>query len=1375
MDMSKSSRRKQTKPIRVYEGEEAVGSDQTPPTQGAPENFTNGSSQVKENGPEQTEDMPVDLHVAIITCTKCPETFPSKEHFMNHLNAVHASAKEPKIDTESMMYNYPTAYHRLGSELQLENKIIANGHAEGESENIPPETQNIPEVKADAEQKDLNGDHMGVVKDGNRIFHPDAYCELCDREFCNKYFLKTHKANKHGIYENAPSPFSMTPGQTNMILPPQEPVLPSPYKHEPAPTPSQPLPPKKEAVAAVPKSFKLDATAVKVDTTSLTSSKPAASEIKPVTSGSSTQPDMEDYCEICQKHFCNKYYLKKHKQDVHGIVPENSPSSSGKRSRAAFDIPITATVTSSPMILPQTMANMAGLPNMPNMPGVMVLNPFMPPVAIIPAQSLLPQQQVHPQPHSVVSQPLPVSLPALPHSDQVPVSLQSSMSYSPMSSAVSLTATLGKPTPSIPNDALRSIGVLNAEAYCEQCRKEFCNKYFLKIHMANKHGVFSDDMIPPPYGKSMDALENSMLSPVKIPKEVKQEPGSQISPPGTAGGDSYVTFCNLCNKEFSSKYSYKIHRMNVHGMLNECLQEPSLADGPEIPMSKIDSIAMSSSEGLLKVAAEAQAQAQAQQASAGAKDNSATTIFGNMIAAKLADRVVCDICNKELCNKYFLKAHKLRIHGVDLSPQEKAAEAERENPYDSPYSKSGLSTTPKSEAKDLSAITAEMITADILQRSQVRSNASKKLDLSNIAPNLPSEKPSNEELVKLGIDPEAYCEICKKEFCSKYFLRTHRLNIHGIRTEKSDPDTREKERSKQSKSSLFNQMNGFGLGGLGVLGGLGGLGGFMGGMHGGPNGIFSFAGNGGLLGPQVPIGTGSLGGPGSLSPMMPELARHDQQNSMRSHNGGVSGGTGGSSAGSASSSSSGSGSKSKDGFQKHTWRWKEPVNSSRVACEICNKELCNKYFLRTHKLNKHGIIPSDKSPSMGSSPAPSDCETASNASSQPDQAISDRGNQTPVSQNSKIDSISPHPSPTLDKSFEKSANQLKADLLRLKNEEELNNRYINNQYSEVCNLCDRRFKSSRWLKAHILKDHAGWPMMDMFDPKTSGRTGLLETPDPKACTVCGLVFPSELSMQLHLIQEHNAQVTLKTEESQQNGNGESGTPPSEFGYGLGFRKRVFRADKQKLYACVLCDYKTKWLSNLTSHEMKIHNLSKNSKLCPKSFPSELLLSRHVEPQLDEPLDISRSGSNKKIQEKRYKCSICGDKFDSRVVCNRHLREVHIRRKKNFASRNMLHRSRYSCSQCSYSTRYPQQLQRHRSRFHASRSTGGPLQEWKGNLEEVHAEPITKSYTASAQVQCFELAVNTPDSTFLPSLAHMPVRQRVSEPMAVTFILTPVNP
>ena len=35
--------------------------------------------------------------------------------------------------------------------------------------------------------------------------------------------------------------------------------------------------------------------------------------------------------------------------------------------------------------------------------------------------------------------------------------------------------------------------------------------------------------------------------------------------------------------------------------------------------------------------------------------------------AKMADRVVCEICNKQVCNKYFLKTHKGKFQLRTLS------------------------------------------------------------------------------------------------------------------------------------------------------------------------------------------------------------------------------------------------------------------------------------------------------------------------------------------------------------------------------------------------------------------------------------------------------------------------------------------------------------------------------------------------------------------------------------------------------------------------------------------------------------------------------------------------------------------------------------
>ena len=1440
--MITTSRRKQTKPIRVYEDYGPALPPAMPPGEQYP--YSNGSSASHDSG-AQDDDMPMDLHVSIISCGKCPETFPTQDDLARHTAAVHIkpqSIEKPKDEDKG----YPTAYHRLGREFQQENKFL-NGH---EDQTVPVSDM-IPDSNQ-AECKELLG--VPVIKgDGNRIFHQDAFCELCEREFCNKYFLKTHKANKHGIYENSTSPFSMnsTSGSSpvSMVMPPEpsmqlpislkveqpttKPILAFP-KSEPklsttvkleATKPEVPIPkPALEIKREPPYVSKPPST--NIITTAIVTSSTCSSSSNNSSSMSVPRLDMEDYCEICQKHFCNKYYLKKHKQDVHGIVPENPTTpQSGKRrhipsSIAALDSqsPMTAVSTSSQMILPPPVVNM-GLPNMPlNMPGVMVLNPFMPPVAIIPAQSLLPQQPSHSQPSAIISQPLPVcSVSEIPSSTAAAIITTSTLTSSHDSSGN--LDQQSKMLPSVSNDALRGIGVLNAEAYCELCRKEFCNKYFLKVHRANKHGIFSDDLCSSlPFGMSCEALDASMLAGMKMPLDMKMEPGSQSSPNAGSSSESPVTFCNLCNTEFSSKYSYKIHRMNVHGMLNE-----GLFDGSDLPMLPTD---LSSSEGLLKVAAEAQMAGMKTPISgtSSAGDGSATTIFGNMIAAKLADRVICDICNKELTNKYFLKAHKLRVHGIDLSPQEKAAEAAAAAAFSSgkqtPISSSGMKIPPVNpkDQRDLSIITAEMITQDILQRSQTLNLSKKQHDLSHLTPESSTEKPSSDELVKLGIDPEAYCEICKKEFCSKYFLRTHKLNIHGIRSDKLEGEPATKVSTPYSSapknilpksspmglcstSSSVNNLTSnfhntllnsslFSMAGFNPFGPQGGMPGFPG-LPGFP-GMPSLPGlnlTSSLFGP-----TSSISNISNMSNMSnTKLKDHFKESRSSKEPSGKSINKEGlvmspvtttsasspvTNAPNGSSVNGNSGSKSKEGFERHTWRWKEPANSSRVSCEICNKELCNKYFLRTHKLNKHGIVPS-----VGSnSPAPSDTETASNASSseKPDMGVSDKNGQTP-SHTPKQDH-SPLPSPGGDKSEKPSSLFKPTQLFKFKTEDDILNNRSYNSFAEICNICDRRFKNDHWLKAHIMKDHGGWPMMDMY--KFGGSTPPVEgpvlgVPDPKTCQVCGLQFPSELSMQLHLIQEHNAQVTLK-EDGDTSASGDEG-PVTNFGFGLGFKKRVCRTDKLKMYVCLFCNFKTRWISNLYQHEETVHNVYKNRKICPKSFPSKLLVKRNLENMHgDKLLDISSSGSRKMVRPKRrFRCVLCEERFLSRDVCSKHLRQVHIRSLKDFSPAG---KSKHSCDLCKFSTFYPRLLQLHMGRSHDDKETESEFinhnQDDDVNDNEksiTRKEVIINNIFDAPVIQSFNLDVKKPDSIFLPAIAKMPVREKVDKVMAVTFVLTPVNP
>ena len=65
--------------------------------------------------------------------------------------------------------------------------------------------------------------------------------------------------------------------------------------------------------------------------------------------------------------------------------------------------------------------------------------------------------------------------------------------------------------------------------YCNICNKELCNKYFMKTHMQKMHGINLDD----------------------YPREA-----------ANSGG----VICDICQKELCSKYFLKVHKSNTHGI-----------------------------------------------------------------------------------------------------------------------------------------------------------------------------------------------------------------------------------------------------------------------------------------------------------------------------------------------------------------------------------------------------------------------------------------------------------------------------------------------------------------------------------------------------------------------------------------------------------------------------------------------------------------------------------------------------------------------------------------------------------------------------------------------------------------------------------------
>lgn len=132
-----------------------------------------------------------------------------------------------------------------------------------------------------------------------QIFNPEAFCELCNKEFCNKYFLKTHKANKHGVFIDGSLNGSITDqSDKNRLLH----ALPATCDFSSNTG---------DTAAAALSLFKSPAPY----------SQPLVNTNAYVSKGMMNN-QTRAFCGICNKEFCNKYFVKRHKAKIHGIIDD---------------------------------------------------------------------------------------------------------------------------------------------------------------------------------------------------------------------------------------------------------------------------------------------------------------------------------------------------------------------------------------------------------------------------------------------------------------------------------------------------------------------------------------------------------------------------------------------------------------------------------------------------------------------------------------------------------------------------------------------------------------------------------------------------------------------------------------------------------------------------------------------------------------------------------------------------------------------------------------------------------------------------------------------------------------------------------------------
>ncbi|KAK4474790.1 hypothetical protein MN116_001909 [Schistosoma mekongi] len=179
------------------------------------------------------------------------------------------------------------------------------------------------------------------------------------------------------------------------------------------------------------------------------------------------------------------------------------------------------------------------------------------------------------------------------------------------------------PTPDLNNIALQ-------EAQCDQCQKVFCNEYFLQLHnLSHQNNLHKSTLRNEK--EQLNILDN-------VSTEIEDKLNNKNSNTDKSDMDIDANDNSDCDSQRNNQVKTKKEETDSSlFLLNK-------SNNSEMNVNYLEN-----SELRLGT-------------------HSLDAFKSSMVAAKLADRVTCELCNKELCNKYFLRTHKIRVHGI--SPKE---------------------------------------------------------------------------------------------------------------------------------------------------------------------------------------------------------------------------------------------------------------------------------------------------------------------------------------------------------------------------------------------------------------------------------------------------------------------------------------------------------------------------------------------------------------------------------------------------------------------------------------------------------------------------------------------------------------------------------
>lgn len=169
-----------------------------------------------------------------------------------------------------------------------------------QKQNISPNSNNVEHENDSALNLTPNG-HMDPTSQV-KIFNLEAFCDICNKEFCNKYFLRTHKANKHRVYES-----TVELSQSKALVSTKD-------------------------VSGHSNLFPQKSWSRKKKCITNNGVQNKNNNAKNYNNGINST--MRAFCNICRKEFCNKYFVRRHKAKIHGILDSRTLRCSSESSSA---------------------------------------------------------------------------------------------------------------------------------------------------------------------------------------------------------------------------------------------------------------------------------------------------------------------------------------------------------------------------------------------------------------------------------------------------------------------------------------------------------------------------------------------------------------------------------------------------------------------------------------------------------------------------------------------------------------------------------------------------------------------------------------------------------------------------------------------------------------------------------------------------------------------------------------------------------------------------------------------------------------------------------------------------------------------------------